>query len=427
MLGAALLLAAIAMVLLLRQSLTDNVRTATRVRATEIVDLLTKNPNGPLRVEDVEEEFIQVFDADGRLVRSSENVEGEGPLAQPDPGQSLEVNVPFEEGPFLATARAHGSSTIVAGRTLEVVTESTRVVIEQLFFGLPLLVLIVGAVTWRVIGRALAPVESIRAEVDAISTQQLHRRVPMPEGRDEIARLAETMNEMLMRLEEGSIRQGRFVSDASHELRSPVASIRQHAEVALRHPTKTSPKALAEVVLDENLRLQDLIEDLLLLTRTDETAHSRRMVVLDLDDVVFEEAGRMGQVARRPIDTTRVSAGRVLGDRKQLARLIDNLLDNALRHADSLVVVSLTEEGDDVVLRVDDDGQGVPIPDRTRIFERFVRLQDSRDRDSGGSGLGLAIVAEVAGAHRGSVKVVDSTLGGARFEIVLPRAADPGF
>jgi signal transduction histidine kinase len=290
--------------------------------------------------------------------------------------------------------------------------------------GLPVLLLIVGAVTWWVVGRALAPVEAMRSEVERISTADLHRRVPVPAGRDEIARLAETMNRMMERLERGLARQRRFVSDASHELRSPVASIRQHVEVALAHPSDTAADELARVVLEEDLRLQRLVEDLLILARMDEGAPDGRGQVLDLDDLVFEQVDRLRTRDGLAVDTSRVSAGRVVGDRKRLERLVGNLFDNAARHARGTVAVGLAEVGDQVVLTVDDDGGGIPEGDRERVFGRFERLQDARDRDSGGAGLGLAIVGEVAVAHGGTAKAGESPLGGARFEVRLPRAPD---
>ena len=135
---------------------------------------------------------------------------------------------------------------------------------------MPFLLVVVGVVTWRVAAKALSPVDAIRAEVDAISSRDLHRRVSDPSGDDELSRLAATMNRMLERLEAGRLRERSFVSDASHELRSPVATIRQYAEVALSHPDQTDTSELAEIVLDEDARLQRLVEDLLLLTRIDE-------------------------------------------------------------------------------------------------------------------------------------------------------------
>lgn len=288
--------------------------------------------------------------------------------------------------------------------------------------GIPLLLLITGTVTWRVVGRALAPVERMRAEVEAISSKELHRRVPDPPGNDEIARLAETMNRMLTRLEQGQTRQRRFISDASHELRSPVATIRQHAEVALSHPNVTRIDELAEVVLAEDLRLQRMVEDLLLLTKIDEgTLHLWRESV-DLDDLLFAEAARLRATTDVLVDTSEVSAGRVSGDRRQLDKLVRNLIDNAARHAHDKVALSLREHDGEVLLTVDDDGEGIPTFERERIFERFVRLEAARDRDSGGSGLGLAIVAEIAGAHGATIAVRDRPEGGTRLDVRFPAA-----
>jgi signal transduction histidine kinase len=262
----------------------------------------------------------------------------------------------------------------------------------------------------------------MRAEVEAISNRQLHRRVPHPPGKDEIARLAMTMNRMLARLEQGQARQRRFVSDASHELRSPVATIRQHAEVALSHPDGTSIEELAEIVLKEDVRLQRLVEDLLLLSRMDEGTLGRHTESVDLDDLLFEEAKRLRGTTNLRIDTGSVSAGRVSGHRGQLDKLVRNLIDNAARHAQGAVALSLREADGVVVLIVDDDGEGIPRSERGRVFERFVRLEAARDRDSGGSGLGLAIVTEIAAAHRAAVAVVDSPLGGTRLEVRFPTA-----
>jgi signal transduction histidine kinase len=425
--GFALLIAAVLMMATLRRSLTDNVRTAALQRADTVAEFISDGSFGDPTEGSSDDEFIQVLDDRGRVVLASSNAGGRPIVDDLIPGGNREIEVPFEDDTFLAVATEdrQRNHTIVVGRTLDEVSESTEVVEGLLLVGTPLLVLVVGAVTWRVVGRALAPVDSIRTEADAISTTELHRRIPSGEGRDEITRLAATLNRMLERLEAGHVRQKRFVSDASHELRSPVATIRQHAEVALVHSDESSTRDLASVVLTEDLRLQRLVEDLLLLARADEQLVDERRTPVDLDDVVFEEINSHRNDAGPTIDASRVSAGRVWGDRKQLARLTGNLIENALRHARGTVAVSLGHENDRVVLRVDDDGTGIPPHERTRVFERFVRLQQARERDSGGSGLGLAIVAQVAAAHDGAATVGDSPLGGARFQISFaPGPAD---
>jgi signal transduction histidine kinase len=271
--------------------------------------------------------------------------------------------------------------------------------------------------------RALAPVERIRREVEQITGQRLDSRVHEPPSRDEIHRLALTMNQMLGRIQHSADQQQQFVADASHELRSPLASIRQTAEVARAHPGALPEGELAEAVLEESLRMQRLVEQLLLLTRADEGQVLRSPRDVDLDDLVLTEARRVAQ-AGLTVDSSGVHAGRVRGDETSLAQVVRNLVDNAARHARSQVALALHEVGDQVELVVEDDGVGVPEEERERVFERFVRLDDARAGDTGGSGLGLAIVAEIVRVHGGSLSVSESASGGARFVVRLP-AQDP--
>jgi signal transduction histidine kinase len=430
--GLAMAVGAAVLVALLRDTLTREVRAAARLRGQDVATVLASGASGsaPLAVDDAEELLIQVLSEDGRVVRSSANAVGLPPVARLRPGESARVEAPLEDGEFLAAATGadtpQGRRTVVVVRSTETVAEATAVVSGLLVVGLPLLLVVVGATTWKVVGRTLAPVEAIRAEVDEISAAALHRRVPDPPADDEIGRLARTMNRMLGRLEQAQARQRRLVSDASHELRSPVAAIRQHAEVALAHPDRTSTTELAATVLAEDLRLQRLAEDLLLLTRADERTLALRRQPVDLDDLVFDEARRLRETTSLRVDTTAVSAGRVGGDAAGLRRMLRNLGDNAARHANGRLAFSVAEGEGAVLLGVDDDGLGIPEADRERVFGRFVRLDDARARDGGGSGLGLAIVAELVAAHGGTVAVAGSVLGGARVEVTLPRLADPG-
>jgi signal transduction histidine kinase len=288
---------------------------------------------------------------------------------------------------------------------------------------LPLLLSIVGAVTWRIVGRALAPVDAMRREVDSITAGELDRRVPDPPGDDEIARLAATMNRMLDRLEADQARQHRFVSDASHELRSPVAAIRQHAELALRYPDQTDLPTLAGVAHQESIRLQRIVEDLLLLSRIDEGSLTMRHEPVDLDDLVQDEAARLRATPSLQVTFDRVDPAQVEGDRSRLERLVRNLGENAARHARAAVALELRRDDGTAILSIEDDGAGIPAAERERVFDRFVRLDEARERDAGGSGLGLSIVREIASLHGGAVSVADGRLGGARFEVHLPVAS----
>ncbi|MFC4071660.1 sensor histidine kinase [Actinoplanes subglobosus] len=311
-----------------------------------------------------------------------------------------------------------GAYTVVVLASLEEVDDATKALLTPLFVGVAGVPILVGGVTWVVVTGALAPVERIRREVEEITAERLDRRVREPVARDEIQRLAATMNRMLTRLEDSRERQQRFVADASHELRSPLAGIRQAAEVARSHPGALPEGELAEAVLEESGRMERLVEQLLLLTRTG-GADARELRDVDVDDLALTEVRRLRR-AGLAVDSSGVGAGRVRGDATALAQVVRNLADNAARHAASSVVIAVRSGGRGVELVVEDDGAGVPESERERVFERFVRLDEARDRDAGGSGLGLAIVKEIVTAHGGTVEVTASVLGGARFVVHLP-------
>jgi len=226
------------------------------------------------------------------------------------------------------------------------------------------------------------------------------------------------MNAMLERLETGSDRQRRFVGDASHELRSPLATIRAAHEIAALHPDSRDWTATGRDVLAELDRLDHLVDDLLLLARADEHGLRLRTVDVDLEDLLNRETGRLRKLGRLTV-TVAAPPARVQGDPVQLARALRNLVDNAARHAEGRVDLRLQAVGENVAVEVEDDGPGIPEADRERVFERFVRLDESRTRASGGTGLGLAIAREISTAHGGSVSV-EAGARGARFVLVLP-------
>jgi signal transduction histidine kinase len=308
---------------------------------------------------------------------------------------------------------------VLVAESLELVGQSTAVVVNLLLIGYPVVLLGVALTSYWLAGRALAPVEAIRTRVAQVQgTSELDARVPVPDGDDEIARLALTMNAMLERLETGSDRQRRFVGDASHELRSPLATIRAAHEIAALHPDSYDAAVTGRDVLAELDRLDHLVADLLLLARADEHGLKLRSVDVDLDDLLNDEADRLRKL-RKVTVTVVAPPVRVQGDRVQLARALRNLVDNAARHARDHVDLKMRVLDGRVEVEVEDDGPGVPEADRERIFERFVRLDESRTRASGGTGLGLAIAREIAIAHGGSLKV-ETGARGARFVLVLP-------
>ncbi|HEX4244943.1 MAG TPA: ATP-binding protein, partial [Acidimicrobiales bacterium] len=290
---------------------------------------------------------------------------------------------------------------------------------------LPILVVISAVLVWILAGRALRPVESIRQEVSDISVSDLHRRVPVPPVDDEIARLASTMNAMLSRLETATDRQRQFVSDASHELRSPLASVMTVLEVARARPDSADWPAVAATAEAEAGRLGQIVDNLLLLARSDEGRLVPGHEPVDLDELALAEGERLRAQDRVAVDLSGVGAGRVAGDPEQLSRVLRNLADNAERHAAGTVSFEVVSAGGIVEVVVADDGPGIPPAERERVFERFTRADQARDRPTGGAGLGLAIVGEVVAAHGGTVVVADSAVG-ARVVVRLPAEAEEG-
>ena len=354
--------------------------------------------------------LLQASGPGGRPV----NLPGADGRPQVRPGENPQVRAQRQ------VETAQGTITLVAENSLDAVDSTVDSITGALVLGVPVLIALLAGLTWWLTGRALKPVEAIRAEAAAITGSTIHRRVPEPNTDDEVGRLARTMNSMLDRLETASLRQRRFVSDASHELRSPIAVIRAQLEVGLRRGGAADWPAVARRVLVEDQRLEQAVDELLELARTEERADAPHVVV-DLDEVVLEETARERRV---PVDTSRVLAGRVHGTRAQFARVVTNLLDNACRHAKTRVAVALLRQGHDVVLTIDDDGPGIASPDRERVFERFTRLDEGRSRDAGGVGLGLAMVQTIVERHGGTVSVDDAPLGGARLVVRLPAIED---
>lgn len=312
----------------------------------------------------------------------------------------------------------YGDLTVYAGAPLSAEQSAVTTALTAMLIGFPVLLVVVGGVTWLVTRRALRPVEGIRREMAAITaSQDLARRVPQPETHDEVARLAATTNETLAALQDSVERQRRFVADASHELRSPIASLRTQLEVGAAHPELLD----VEGAVEDTVRLQELAADLLLLARLD-AGEKPGGAEIDLAALVREELSqRPGD--RVPVTVEIDAEAQVAGSRSQLARILGNLVDNAQRHAGTGVRISVGASGDMATLTVGDDGDGVPEAERERIFERFVRLDDARSRDGGGAGLGLAIARDVAVRHGGSLTVGTAPEGGALFELTLPLKA----
>jgi signal transduction histidine kinase len=363
----------------------------------------------------------------GTVIAASANVAGEPPVATPPGGRErlrTVTGLPNDAAAFRLVSRRvdgpQGPVVIHVAGTLGDIHDSTKVLATSLTVVVPAVALLLAGLIWWLVGRTLRPVEAIRAEVADIGGTGLDRRVPVPPGNDEIARLARTMNTMLERVDDAAQRQARFVADASHELRSPLTRMRSELEVDLAGTSNADLAATHRSVLDETMALQRLVEDLLHLARVDADPAPTDGALVDLDDIALEAARTLRAGNGVAVDITGVAAVQVVGHRVQLARVVGNLVDNAARHASHTVTLTLAEKDHAAVLAVSDDGPGIAPADRERIFDRFTRLDDARTAGTGGAGLGLAIARDLVRRHGGTLTLDEEHQPGARFVVILP-------
>lgn len=367
----------------------------------------------------------QVVTLDGRVVAATANVANRPPIdeAPSDEAASTIDGVDDDEPLRLVSRRDDERGLVVhVAAPLDDIDETIDKLRLSLSVAIPVVTLVLAVVVFVLVGRTLRPVERIRAEAATIGPTELDRRLPQPPGRDEIARLAATMNAMLERLEVASRRQREFVADASHELRTPLTRMRAEIEVDLHHPETADAAATARSVLAEIEHLQQLVDDLLHLARSGADGPTPVRRTVDLDDLVLEEVGA-ASIAGVPIDVGGVSAAQVDGDPAQLRRVIRNVLDNAVRHAEHGVVVTTTAHPDDVLVTVTDDGTGVPPEQNERIFERFATIDDARTPGRRGAGLGLAIARSIVEAHGGTIAIDAAHSPGVRIVICVPNGS----
>jgi len=377
--------------------------------------------------------FAQALDARGRVFDETRGL-GRRPLL--DRGQFARAR----RGPLLLP-RVRRLGVDVRLLAIPVSAQDTRLVVvvgvplrsrdstlndlrSELLLGGPLALLLASLVGYVVAAAALRPVERMRARAESISEQELTERLPVPRARDELARLGQTLNAMLARIEQGVARERRFVADASHELRSPLALLRAEVELALEAPRSGEElrDALRSVGKEAD-RLSQLAEGLLLLARLDEgrlELRPERIAVRELLSDVAARFSRRAEEAGRLIEVTApdLIAG---GDRLRLEQALGNLVENALRHGAGTIGLVARRLDDGIELHVTDEGSGFPAAFRSRAFERFSRADEARG--SGGAGLGLAIAKAIVEAHEGSIVIASGPRGGADVRIWLPGSA----
>lgn len=374
-------------------------------------------------------QIVQVVDSRDRVVSASVNADRLTALLLPReldralagarvevPGSRVGLDSPLR---VLAVDAGTGDarSTVVVAQQFDYIEHSQRILKLTLLAIYPLLLAALALIAWRIMGAALRPVDALRSSADRISGTGQDLRLPVPSTGDEIQALAATLNSMLDRLAASRARQRSFVADAAHELRSPLASMQTQLEIADRLGEGTQA---SHDLQEEVLRMSSLVEDLLTLARFDgEALSAEALEPVDLRPIVQEVVGRYDD-ARVPVVALTPDSSLVRGRPQDLRRVLANLVDNAVRHATSLVEVSLSADGPDIVLMISDDGPGIAETDRERAFERFTRLDAARDRDAGGSGLGLAIVRELVDRLGGRVRLERSPLGGLSARVTLP-------
>jgi signal transduction histidine kinase len=433
----ALLAGGLVLLSLLETTLTASTESAARQKTEDVIAQLMVDQDMEDAVEYVTAtghagQYVQLIDAAGTVIAGSEPRAFGQPLSglRPEPGFTLVQrvsslpNIGNDHGfHVVVTGALVGSEhvVVVVASSVQLQADTVSTVAWLMLGAAPLLLAVVAVSVWLLVGRSLRQVEKIRGQVARINAQRLDGRVDVPPTKDELEALALTMNTMLERLEASDREQRRFVSDASHELRSPLATLSAGVEIAATDPSGAMWVQLKDDLAGETARMRYLVDDLLTLARTNDGGLTQEDADVDLDDVVDQEVRRLRTISKHKV-TADLTPIRIKGDARRLAQVLRNVLDNAERHALSRIRISLHASGDGAVVAVDDDGAPVPEADRERVFERFVRLDESRSREGGGSGLGLAIAAGIMAAHHGSIRATETPAGECRFEMIFPLA-----
>jgi heavy metal sensor kinase len=424
----------------------DNLRAVLQIATTSLTNDLAEGQDyaDAARSTSAElssrQQMLAIYDAEGRL------------LAEAGRDDDLEITlpdvrtVPAEDVLLLTVTEAEDDDDrhrlamrhvrvgpadarylVVVGSSLEPTDEELESLREVLAYIIPIALLMAGAGGWFLARQSLAPVATMAERARKIGVEDLSARLPVANPRDELGRLGATFNDLLNRLEASLTQQRQFMADASHELRTPVATSRTAAAVALQQPQRDEQEyreALA-IIEQQTTRLSRIVDDMFTLARADTGSYPVRRMLMYLDEVV-DEVVRGARVLAETKDVTielaMVESASFSGDEELVRRLVGNLLDNAIRHAPArtAVHVRLTQQADEYELSVTDAGEGIPTDMQPHIFERFIRGDAARTSAAGGAGLGLALARWIARAHGGDVTLVRSSQDGTTIAAVLP-------
>ncbi|GAB3806656.1 ATP-binding protein [Humibacter antri] len=428
---------AVVLVLVLHGSLVAGVDDSLLARAENVAAQAHTRIAHTIATPPRQASLVQVIDNHGTVVAATANIEGEDPVLRSPPDDRRTTFMTLTDSPLdtggefrvlALPATVNGSpGWVYTATSLSQVDAATNNLITLFAIGLPIVLIIVGFTVWGAVSLAIRPVERIRRQAAEIGASDLSKRLHIPASRDEISRLAATMNGMLDRLDAAATRQRQFIGDASHELRSPLAGMRAQVDVALAGSDPEQMRQTLVTVRHEADRMTTLTEDLLFLARSTESEATSTWSAVDLDDLVLAQARRLREFGGKTIGV-HVQAARVHGSGRDLGRLLRNLAENAYEHATGNVDLVLQTAAGSAEVMVTDDGDGIAERHRSVIFERFSRLDDSRMRvtTGGGFGLGLAIARQIAVAHGGTLTAHGRADGasGAMFLLRLPLSDD---
>ncbi len=416
----------------LHNRLQDNFDTTLNTRAIDRASLIAGGATpADLTNSLVHESLVWIGTESGQTLASAGNLVIEGAPGGTSTGvRSADLQLIESDGKVevetvrvatVAAKNPQGDTVLVSvGAELESVNDPVSRMRFLLLIGSPALTALVMMLVWLTANRSLRSVETIRSTAARVHGENRGERIAVPQTGDEIERMAITVNKMLDRLETHHDRQQQFVGDASHELKSPIANMRADLDTTVSSDPQW-PETRDRLIVQTD-RLGAIISDLLVLAAQDEEAEYDRETI-DFDDLVTEVTEEAVESSNLNVDVWDMDPARVTGNAEHLRRAVRNVVENAVRHANSTVRVEMHNNGSAVEVAVSDDGAGIPESDRERVFERFARLDDARARDEGGTGLGLAIARETMERFGGSVRIGDSPSGGASVTMVLPTTA----
>lgn len=377
------------------------------------------------------ETFAEIVDSNGAVVDAQSSLRGAPLLTPPELARARRGAIFFnrpsvpgldEPARLLAVPIKRGGQTpvLVVGATAQNRAEALATLRTELFVGAPVTLVLTSLGGYLLAGAALRPVESMRRRAASITARNPGQRLPIPQGRDELSRLGETLNDMLGRLEESIERERSFLTDASHELRTPLALLRTELELALRHPRPAADLRLAiESAAEETERLTRLADDLLLIARADQGELAVRLSTVDTDELMRRVTRGLNRPDGRRVKVDSDRVRRFTCDPLRIEQALRNMLDNALRHGGGGVLLTAVQTPAGVELHVRDHGAGMPDEFVPHAFERFSRADEASGRH--GAGLGLSIVQAVAAAHGGLASAKNIPTAGLEVWLTIPQ------